>query len=717
LIYPGEQLQLPADTTVASPEVGVDIDPDSVPRADNSDQKPRLPATPTPQNPVPHTSPPHDPLPSGTPATPSTTHVPDTSPPSAPSRASGDSGFRFGEELFVGVGLAAAVSAAFAVARRRQRSRYRPGSGDRADLAIAPAVYQLRLAHLRAEQHHGGVDGDLVQTPQGSGTPMVLGVRDGREITLDLATVHGLGLIGAGAAAAVRALVVSALTATPQPEPHKAKVIVTAADLTALCGSSLRDSRDRRARPTLLQVAANLDAALDELESVILVRAGAPQSPPGGWAPVLLVTSAPQRGLQRLQAILDNGAAVGVTGLVLGQWPAGVTAYVRDNGTISTTTRGGAHLRGTRVFHMTADDAADLLSLLHDADPHHRDHQSDQHAPVKPEGQATANYHLEIVHADNTSGPERDLRPATLRPPPNVSAATAGPERFAGPQDTVNDPPGLLRISVLGPVRMWWRDARTAPDPANTATTDHEVTSAFQPRVRELLVFLALHPDGASREALISALWAASPPERTTNAMNTSISRLRRALAAATGNVLSDLVVVGEGRYRLDPELVEVDYHHFAAAVTARRAAVTDADRVEAYRRIVDNYTGPLADGLSTDWIETAREAIRRDAIDAVAALARTLVEDDPQQTLDLLEIARAFDPHNELIYRDIMRLQERLGQLDAIPRTLTLLTTRLAEVDDRPTHQAVDLADRLRRRHDAPGEPGRADRGHSRAG
>ncbi|MEU0470962.1 transcriptional regulator, partial [Amycolatopsis sp. NPDC006131] len=229
--------------------------------------------------------------------------------------------------------------------------------------------------------------------------------------------------------------------------------------------------------------------------------------------------------------------------------------------------------------------------------------------------------------------------------------------------------------------------------------------AAFQPRIRELLVFLAVHPDGVSREALVAALWPASPPEKTTNALNTSLTRLRRALTTATEGALSDVVLTGEGRYRLKPDLVDVDYHHFAAAVSQRRAAANQHDRIAAYRRIVDSYTGPLADGLSTEWIETARESIRRDAIDAVAALARTLVEHDPQQTLDLLEIARAFDPHNELIYRDIMRLQERLGQLDAIPRTLTLLTTRLAEIDDRPTPQAIALAERLRRRHDGADE------------
>jgi DNA-binding SARP family transcriptional activator len=268
---------------------------------------------------------------------------------------------------------------------------------------------------------------------------------------------------------------------------------------------------------------------------------------------------------------------------------------------------------------------------------------------------------------------------------------------------------------------VWWRSEPEKPGkPPGDGVAEREITSAFQPRVRELLVFLALHPDGASRETLIGALWAHSPPEKTTNAMNTSLSRLRRSLVGATDGALSDLVLAGEGRYRLDPELVEVDYHRFAAAVAARRSAATDRDRVEAYQRIVDSYTGPLADGLSTEWLETAREATRRDAIDAVAALARALVEHDPQQTLDLLEVARAFDPHNELIYRDIMRLQERLGQPDAIPRTLTLLTTRLAEVDDRPTQQAVTLADRLRRRHDTttdPRPPSGAHRGHSRAG
>ena len=184
-------------------------------------------------------------------------------------------------------------------------------------------------------------------------------------------------------------------------------------------------------------------------------------------------------------------------------------------------------------------------------------------------------------------------------------------------------------------------------------------------------------------------------------------------LTAATAGTVSDITLVGNGRYQLDPATVRVDYWRFADAVAARRAATTDHARVTAYRDVVNSYGGALAEGMSTEWIEPAREAIRRDAIDAVAALARALVDQDPQQTLDLLEIARAFDPHNELLYRDIMRLQERLGQFDAIPRTLTLLTTRLAEIGGQPTPQARGLATRLHSR-EAPVE---AAQGHRQPG
>ncbi|GGS59696.1 transcriptional regulator [Actinokineospora fastidiosa] len=800
LVFPGEEMALPDDATV----------PANPPRPPTPG-----PVTPPPATTTPPPSNPTTPTPSTTPApattqTPATTQAPQDIRPSAtqapPSTDVLDEpGLRWGEELFVGLGLASAVSAALVAARRRSRRRYVPGSGNRSDLPVAPVIYQLRLAHLRAnydvlgsdvEDGELGLDGPSARLRRAPAPPVVVGtaedrhddqvsilpvgVRDGREIALDLAASHGLGLIGAGASAAVRALLVTVLTTASEAASGPARVVVAAEDLAVLLG--------RRAAqvplPAGVHVVADLDAALDVLESETLVRLG--QHPAAGqaWEPVVLVARAPGRQSRRLQAVLDNGSSVGVTGLLVGQWAPGVTAYVRDDGTISATSPGfGVSLHGTSVFRLGCDDTADLLALLRDADaedgsepedlagddppPGHPRHPlvvtddpapgertdeaggpatttEDQHIvaedPVDDtdlelmatdgDGERRGDRDLEIVASASLTSPglrlrftQQAARPRSEPTPDNDQRHGATEiERPTGedPEDRGDAGEGTpfvpLRIRVLGPPQVWWRPTPEAPD---AAATERDVTSAFQPRLRELLTFLALHPDGASREALTAALWATSPREKTTNAMNTSLSRLRRALAAATDGALADVVLVGEGRYRLDAELVEVDYWSFAAAVAARRAATTDQQRVEAYRHIVDSYRGPLADGLSTEWIETAREAIRRDAIDAVAALARALVDQDPQQTLDLLEIARAFDPHNELIYRDIMRLQERLGQLDAIPRTLTLLTTRLTEVDERPTPQTIGLAERLRRRHDVgdPSHPPGADRDHSKAG
>jgi DNA-binding SARP family transcriptional activator len=586
-------------------------------------------------------------------------------------------------------------------------------------------------------------------------------------------------LVGTGAPAAARALLIAVLT-TPG---HLAKsagamVIVPADDLASVLGRGATHEH----LPSAVRVVADLDDALDAVEAETLVRASAGRehgAEPGMWPPLVLVARPPAHH-HRLQAVLDNGALFAVTGLLLGQWQPGVSAYVRQDGTVSATGPGlGEALRGTRMFRLGGDDTAELLTLLRQAEPDPpseddlgsvlrprivaaqptgKDHRAQEETdPLKTGHADTGEVELEVTAAVTRPappdteleiiGPAPDVRP---RPPepgrrrpaasgvthvavderehagevgddepaptgePTTAAAQAPPTVTAGGEHDADS--ALITITLLGGLRVHWRPGPGATD------SPREITGALQPRTKELLVLLGLHPDGATRGTLVSALWGQDPPSRPTNALHTALSRMRSALAAATDGAVADIVSAGNGRYRLDPARVRVDYWRFAQAVTARRAAATDAARVDAYRDVVDAYGGPLAEGMGCEWLEPAREAIRRDAIDAVAALARALIDSDPQQTLDLLEIARKFDPHNELLYRDIMRLQERLGRLDAIPRTLTLLTTRLAEVDAAPTPQARGLAARLGQRHDdVPAGPAtsgtRRDHGRSAAG
>ncbi|MGH3719421.1 MAG: BTAD domain-containing putative transcriptional regulator [Pseudonocardiaceae bacterium] len=790
LIFPGERLTLPT-SSLPAPATG----------GDHQVAPPTVPAPPPPRSALmpPPSSTPTSPTHSARQFPPATALRATSVPSAAPEPETGTipgSGPGIGWEpgVFVGLGLAAAISAAVMMARRRYRGSYRPGSGRRDDLPVAPVVYQLRLVHLRAEHADTHPDSDLDDAergrwaappvlvigdahdpdtaPDGEGEVRAapgLGVRDGREIALDLAVARGLGLAGAGACGAARALLLAILVPThPPTQPSAgARVIVPVEDLSLVLGPE----HVRGQRPAALRVVADLDAALDELEAQTLARARQHDPAAAAWPVMALVARPPAENTQRLQAVLDNGAHLGLVGVLLGQWRPGVSAYIRADGTVSATSPGpGQALLGTRMFRMPEAETADLLALLHHAQPDTPDPTPTAHDhPTPPlvqarrtggspppagnapttldarDGDVIDDSTLEVAGIPRAQpegigprlvpdlAPHREPGPAPLHTSPDGRQPHHGPDGepteqsrtaprrppaapgdTSGQRDTLATP---ITLSVMGRPRVHW-----TPGPAGETTeggaaaeaTVRDITAAFPPRQRELLVFLALHPDGVHRDPLVAALWETNPPERPTNALNTALSRLRRALSQATGGAIGDIITIGEGRYQLDTSLVEVDYWRFSNAVTARRAAANDSERITAYERIVDRYGGCLAEGMDTEWIDAAREATRRDAIDAVAALARALVDSDPQHTLDLLETARAFDPHNELLYRDIMRLQERLGHLDAIPRTLTLLTTRLAEIDETPTPQALGLATRLQQRHDAVGAdtrtPGRHD-------
>ncbi|MFD3705777.1 hypothetical protein ACFWUP_21775 [Nocardia sp. NPDC058658] len=252
-----------------------------------------------------------------------------------------------------------------------------------------------------------------------------------------------------------------------------------------------------------------------------------------------------------------------------------------------------------------------------------------------------------------------------------------------------------LTIAVFGPFHVWWTNPNSSSPVADNDRV--EIAAGLQPRSREVLALLAMHPRGLSRDALIDALWGESPPSRAANAIAITLSRLRSAVETATAGAVTEVLADDKLRYRLDPAVATVDYWDFAAAVRARRLAVGDAERETAYRHIVDSArSGLLCVDIATDWIAPIRETARRDTVNAYGALARAAHGEDPRTALDLLEAAIDIDPQNEQLYREALRLYAKLNEHNMIDRTLVLLQRRLAAIGAKPSTETNNLARRL---------------------
>ncbi|MDN5917368.1 MAG: winged helix-turn-helix domain-containing protein [Pseudonocardia sp.] len=141
------------------------------------------------------------------------------------------------------------------------------------------------------------------------------------------------------------------------------------------------------------------------------------------------------------------------------------------------------------------------------------------------------------------------------------------------------------------------------------------------PRLRGLLARLALdagHPVATS--VLVDALWGGQPPDGVGNALQSLVSRLRRALGA-------DLVRTAPGGYRLDIAPDGVDALRFA---TLRRAATDEPDPRRACELLSDAlalWRGPaLADVRDVPFAEPTAVRLagtRADAVEQLAARGR----------------------------------------------------------------------------------------------
>lgn len=609
---------------------------------------------------------------------------------------------------YVSLGLAALITLAATIVWHWRRRTYVPGSSRRDDLQQPPVVRAMRLAYDVAtlpRDSEGDLDhraqpgerpGELGVQDRALATAMseqpadghaVVGTADGKPIAVDLARSRGLALTGPGAAAAARALAVDLIAHAFAPDQRAPVLLMPETDAATLLNHSELSRSPRRLRTT-----SSGFAALDWLEAELVTRSHqATSENPQPLPPLVLIADVATLEKRRLRALLDEGADLGIAAILLGDADvaAGVVADVAADGTVITVsgeldTDLAEHLAGARLFTLPALDTRALLDVLGAVD----DADEDANRPKVEVNE------LEVV---------ADPAEHTGERPPEAEAAAAGTAhrgtvssheapRATDLRDSVGgegDARGSMetrpvRLCLLGRVHLYYRG--------------QDVIEAVPPKQQELLVHLALHRNGVRRETLVAAIWPDAVDRRAQNAFHVTLSQMRRTLRKVTEESVTDLTVRHDGYYAIDTRLVTVDLWDIQDAVHDSRHAEHESQRHEALRQVVELYRGDLADGLSPAWLHADREGLRRDVLDAISRLIRLGGDNQLDDTLALLERARTLDACNEAIYRDIARVQARLGLYDAIPRTLKLLTDSLADIDEHPTRDSLALMESLQR-------------------
>jgi len=370
----------------------------------------------------------------------------------------------------------------------------------------------------------------------------------------------------------------------------------------------------------------------------------------------------------RLSAILAQGPRLGVGALLPGAAvDSGAHLTLDDAGRVQAASPwelSDQQLVGARACALTATEAAELLGVLARS-------RTDDDLP-------------EPGHPD--AAMQMDL--------PAVAAPTVEPDAGGGqlPDEPTGLPAEYGRTDALVTVRLLGAFQITTPS--------GEIRSGLRASAHELLAYYLVHPDGASLEQAVEAMWPDTQLGRERERFWTALGNLRTVLRKATGATELKAIERDGVRYRVDPAVFTVDLWRFQAALTAARRAQLDPAVAAALAQTGEAYGGVLLDGAPYAWVEAPREDLRRRAVDSLARLAQLReVAGDLEGALAALEQAVDADPVAEELYRRVMRLEAALGRRDAVQRTYRLLARRLADLDVDPDPETEQLvADLLRR-------------------
>ncbi|WP_046565587.1 hypothetical protein [Micromonospora sp. HK10] len=423
-----------------------------------------------------------------------------------------------------------------------------------------------------------------------------------------------VALTGDGATDAARGILLIQLLTTLRDPHDTTRLLITHTTLTTLLPNIATDA----AIPGL-RVVDTVDQAAAMLPSLNTAPPDPDEEP---IHPDLLLLTDPPNAPTAAQIATMHDA--GATVVILGAGPAVTTWSIDRHGHTRDEHTGQA---GPRLCVLNRTTATDLLAVIaHPA----RQRQYPITEPAPPLWQLPETGHARIPRQ---AGSDR-------RAAPDIPAVTSA----------------RVQVRILG------RPALLAGG---------EPVTIRRSAALQVLVFLAVNPEGATTTDLVQAIWPGLSAHAVTGRLYTTLSDLRAAIRTATS---ATVVAHTDDRYHLNPDRVDVDLWRLHAA--AHHAATTLTDPTPAWQTVIDTYTGDLAAGHTWAWIDPPREAARRLVLDAYASAAAAQTE--PQHRLRLLQDAIRVDPYNHTLHQLAADQLEALGDADAAARLLHAYQKRL---------------------------------------
>lgn len=182
---------------------------------------------------------------------------------------------------------------------------------------------------------------------------------------------------------------------------------------------------------------------------------------------------------------------------------------------------------------------------------------------------------------------------------------------------------------------------------------------------RALLYYLAAQPEAVLREELVRLLWTDLPRPSALQNLRTTLHGLKQALGEAV-ELSGDRVGLVDGS--------EVDLVRFNARLQVIGMTGGDSDAIAraapALAEALALYRGEFLEGFSLpgeqayeDWLLIERERLRRTAVRGWTSLAEAYEDGgDPRSALEALEHALSFNPLQEDIQRECIRLMFLAG-------------------------------------------------------